>query len=717
MDNNVTFQINIAGNVFAGVGKLQGDFQQLVQVVGNVDKSVNQTFTSLKSKVESINLSAIITQVKEVSQAIANLSQPGIVFEQGMADLSSITGTMGEDLIELGKAARKTGKESGLGAAEAARAFTILASQIQVDDIGLDGLKELQQNAITLAHAAGMTMDDAANALAGTINQFGFEANEASRVINVLAAGSKYGAAEINDLAESFKVVGSQSAIAGVSLEETAGALEILSKNNIKGSEAGTHLRNIILSLQTVFGADLKKMTLTEALDQLKPKMEDATFMSQNFGRMSMASAQFLIKNAEAIGEMTDKVTGTDTALEQANIRTETTQQMMARCRAKIDDLKIGFFELTGSAGGYMTIIAEQAVTVAQLLPLLTLLGKGIKALTSAEKLHAMWIGIVKGATTLWTGVQWLLNAALWASPITWIVAAIAALVAIIIVCVTKVQGWGAQWKSVTEFMKLSGQLFVKTIKYEFQSMVNGIMIGLDYIKIGWYKFKKAVGIGDKEENLRMIDEINTDINRRKSEITDGAKELRDLAKEAGGALTWELSWKKKPGQDPVATGEMFGPMMYDPAEDIVPDTSRIVPGLNLNGKRGSKGSKTGTGTGSKSSTKIDLNDIVPNLSGTASYTTIASRLAPIKMATIAAATSVLPVTAQATAMPQDNERQRSTLMAEYRPEEKKQTVSMTKFCDTVEIHIANAGDKDYQQIEKEIVRVVKQVFDDNYGA
>lgn len=37
----------------------------------------------------------------------------------------------------------------------------------------------------------------------------------------------------------------------GLSVEETAEALEVLSKANLKGSEAGTALRNIILKLNT----------------------------------------------------------------------------------------------------------------------------------------------------------------------------------------------------------------------------------------------------------------------------------------------------------------------------------------------------------------------------------------------------------------------------------------------------------------------------------
>ena len=38
----------------------------------------------------------------------------------------------------------------------------------------------------------------------------------------------------------------------------------------------------------------------------------------------------------------------------------------------------------------------------------------------------------------------------------------------------------------------------------------------------------------------------------------------------------------------------------------------------------------------------------------------------------------------------------------------------MGKFCDKIEIHIANADGKGYEQIEEEVVEVLKKVMD-NY--
>lgn len=206
----------------------------------------------------------------------------------------------------------------------------------------MDGLIELQSKTITLAQASGMSMTEAANSMAGTINQFGLQANQAGRIINVLAAGSKYGAAEIPQLAESFKVVGAAANAAGLSVESTAGAIEVLSKNNLKGAEAGTALRNIVLKMQTAMGVDFSKTSLQEALIKLKPHLKDATYMSKLFGMENVAAAQFLVANTDLLGEMTARVTDTNVAQEQAAIRTNTWSQRIKEQTARFNDWMIG---------------------------------------------------------------------------------------------------------------------------------------------------------------------------------------------------------------------------------------------------------------------------------------------------------------------------------------------------------------------------------------
>ncbi len=341
-----------------------------------------QKLSNICNELKNIKFSTIVSNFKDSVESLQKISAAGVEFEQGLADLQAITGIMGKDLETIAKTARRVGKESGLGAKGAVDAFTLLASQIQIDKIGLNGLIQLQKETITLAQAGGMTLSDAATAMAATINQFGLEATHANRVVNVLAAGSKYGAAEVTDLAQSFKVTGATAAAAGLSVEQTAGALEVLSQSNVKGSEAGTALRNVILKLQTTLGMDLSKVGLADALDSLKPKLKDVTFLAKVFGSENIAAAQYLITNAKAVEEMTTAVTGTSVAQEQAAIRTNTLAEQTKRIQANIDDFKITLLNISGGLFGYASAVGETAVMISQSLPLFFLL-KGAMATTA----------------------------------------------------------------------------------------------------------------------------------------------------------------------------------------------------------------------------------------------------------------------------------------------------------------------------------------------
>lgn len=427
--NNLVYTIKLDAK-----GKLLPELKIIRQQMDGVTQSAkkaNGMFSKMQticSKMTSVNFAAWATNVQNAFDGLASLSESGTGFQQSIADLQAITGIVGKDLQAISHAARETGKQSGLGAKGAVDAFTLLASQIQIDKIGLQGLMQLQKETITLAQAGGLEMADAATAMAATINQFGLEASEANRVINVLAAGSKYGAAEVADLAQSFKVSGATAAAAGLSVEQTAGAIEVLSQMNLKGAEAGTALRNIILKLQTTLGIDLSNVGLAKALDGLKPKLQDTTYLAKVFGAENIAAAQYLITNAQAVDEMTAAVTSSNVAQEQAAIRTDTVAEKMKQIQARIDDMKISLFEMTGGLTGYASAFGDTGVMISQMIPLISLL-KG-------------WIVKLSGVIGIATAATKLFSLAFWTNPITWFVAAIAALVAGLVIAYKKLDGF-----------------------------------------------------------------------------------------------------------------------------------------------------------------------------------------------------------------------------------------------------------------------------------
>lgn len=406
------------------------------------------------SALRTIELTSIIQQVQMVTGALGELAEPAMTFEQSMADLSAITGSVGEELEDLTKTARKVGMESGLGAAESARAFAILAGQI---DVPIEQLKELQRQTILLAQAGALPLEDAANAVAGTINQFGYEASEASRVVNVLAAGSRAGGSEVVDLAESFKVTGAAAHSAGVALEETAAALEILAQNNTKGAEAGTAMRNMLIAMQTKLGIDISKTGFAGGLDIIRHKLntmgsetERATFLAKSFGRENIVAAQYLLENADAVRAMTAEVTGTNSAVEQAEIRNETWAHKMEVARAKMDEMLISLGNVTGSILPMGAIVGEQVGKFAMLTPLIVQAGNAIRGL-----------GL---KTIIATGIQHGFNVALSANPIGAVIIAVTALVAAVVYAYKHIDGFkqeiNALWASVKKlWSSLKGDL------------------------------------------------------------------------------------------------------------------------------------------------------------------------------------------------------------------------------------------------------------------
>ncbi len=388
--------------VSADVDKAEASVKKLHKKLQDTSQEANRSSDLLK-KLDAITLSAIIDQVRGIADGLREMASPAIQFEQSMADLSAITGSVGDELEELTKAAREVGAESGLGASESARAFSVLAGQI---DVPIESLKTLQKQTILLAQAGALPLEEAANAVAGTINQFGLEADEASRVVNVLAAASRAGGAEVNDISESFKVAGAAAASAGVSVEETAGALEILAQNNTKGSEAGIALRNMLVSMQAQLGIDISKTGFAGGLDIIRKdlssmgsQVERTTYLAKVFGRQNIVAAQYLLDNADAVRDMTKAVTGTQSAQEQAAIRTNTWAHKIEVARAKVADFMITVSEATGGLLPFGAMFTEQLVPLAQLSPLLSGVGNAVKSLGASLKASGMGgVAVVIGA-------------------------------------------------------------------------------------------------------------------------------------------------------------------------------------------------------------------------------------------------------------------------------------------------------------------------------
>lgn len=304
--------------------------------IGVLKGKANETGISLRGMADGFNryfgmATAFLASFTGVILGFRKLVDMANEYGKSVANLSALTGLAGRELKWLSDQAKevaKNGTDAGIkvtsGAQAIVDAYTLMGSAKPELLKNKEALDEVTQAALIMADAAQITATEAVESLANTMNQFSADASEANRYINALAAGSKEGAAAIPSLSASMTKVGPAAAAANIPVEETIGLLETLAEKGVKGELAGTQLKTALLKMQT--GADDTNpavVGLNQALENLRAKNMSAAEMVKFFGLEAYTAGQIIITGSERVDYFTKAITGTNVALEQARINTE----------------------------------------------------------------------------------------------------------------------------------------------------------------------------------------------------------------------------------------------------------------------------------------------------------------------------------------------------------------------------------------------------------
>jgi hypothetical protein len=177
--------------------------------------------------------------------AIADSIRVFADFETSMLRVKAITGSTGVEFESLTALARELGATTAFTAREAAQAMGFLAQAgFEVKEIN-----EALPRVLSLAAAGQLELASAADITASVLRGFGLSANESGRVADVLAASASSANTSVQEMGEAFKFAGPVASAMGVSIEETAAALGVLSNAGLKGSLAGTGLRMVLVKM------------------------------------------------------------------------------------------------------------------------------------------------------------------------------------------------------------------------------------------------------------------------------------------------------------------------------------------------------------------------------------------------------------------------------------------------------------------------------------
>jgi hypothetical protein len=275
-----------AGVAATGMGKSTGD----------AAAEVEKHSVRASKGYERISTAAKFGGLAVAGIGVAALNAAG-TFEQGMNVLQSVSRASGADMKRLSKLAVQLGADTklpGTSAEDAAQAMTeMIKAGVSLKDT-MSGVRGV----LVLSAAAGVDNARAAEIASNALNAFKLSGKDVNAVVDQLANTANASSVEINDVADSFNMAaavfsGFQAPTLGAkkAMTELNVAIGLLGNAGIKGSDAGTSLKQMLLQLTgpsdkakgamealylVAQGAIVKEGALTDVIQGGKKQREQA---------------------------------------------------------------------------------------------------------------------------------------------------------------------------------------------------------------------------------------------------------------------------------------------------------------------------------------------------------------------------------------------------------------------------------------------------------
>lgn len=294
----------------------------------------NQTLTKIGevgSKVESFG-NGVTNVGKKVSVASAAVTAMGGAAVKTAADfessMSQVQATMGitkdsmskvngqsvNTMDTLSDLAKTMGAKTAYSASECAEALNYLA----LAGYDTQQMCDTLPTVLNLAAAGNIELASASDMVTDAMSALGMETKDADMMVDQMAKTASSTNTSVAQLGEGILTIGATAKTVKGGTAELNTALGILANNGVKGAEGGTHLRNVILSLQnptdkaaetmdalgvSVFDSEGNMRSLNDILGDLNTSMdgmtseEKANIVSKIFNKTDLSSVNALLAN------------------------------------------------------------------------------------------------------------------------------------------------------------------------------------------------------------------------------------------------------------------------------------------------------------------------------------------------------------------------------------------------------------------------------------
>ncbi|KYC71633.1 phage tail tape measure protein [Heyndrickxia coagulans] len=314
----------LASQVNNAVAKQSAWSRQLDQAKSKLS-GMDSPISKFSSRLNDISERAksVGGKVKEMADGITQTFAPatiavgaglGAAAKQAMdfeSQMSAVKSVMAPDEVKkyggaLQELAITMGAKTKYSATEAAQGIEeLVKAGVKTTDIIHGGLS----GALNLATAGELNLKDAAEIASTALNAFQKDNISVTRAADLLAGAANASATDVEELKYGLSAVSAVASGVGLSFEDTTTALAEFAQNGLKGQDAGTSLKTMLLNLQPSTKA------ASETMEKLGLLTKD--------GSSAFYDANGSIKSMSDIaGLLHDKLSGLTDAQRQAALQT-----------------------------------------------------------------------------------------------------------------------------------------------------------------------------------------------------------------------------------------------------------------------------------------------------------------------------------------------------------------------------------------------------------
>lgn len=351
-----------AVELFTMAVKLVMDKSEYDEELGGLAGGLDKAFGTA-AKVGAAAIGAVTSGVAAFTKSSVDA---GMAFDKAMAQVAATSGKSVGEIGELREFAQQMGATTAFSATQAAEALNYMALAGYDSETSMKMLPSV----LNLAAAGDMDLARASDMVTDAQTALGLSLDETSIMVDQMAKASSTTNTSVEQLGDAFLTIGGNAKSVKGGTAELSSVLGALADNGIKGSEAGTHLRNILLAMNPTtdaaaqawedlgvqaYDAEGNLRPLDQIFGELNEAMEDMTdqertnLISKMFNKTDLASVNALLGTTKE--RWSEIKTAVDSGLALGSVITD----------EGITEMRTKFQELYDKVGGDTEAFSKEA--------------------------------------------------------------------------------------------------------------------------------------------------------------------------------------------------------------------------------------------------------------------------------------------------------------------------------------------------------------------